>query len=114
APGRPPMRLGRQGLRHEIEAVRAPGMASENARHRHPAARPQAEAADGFVGIFRAAWQMPAARAEQRRQRVAVNSDQPATEKPWQPRDRKSSLRLSHRWPLGGAALVKSNRMRVP
>ena len=84
APGLPPMRGFGQGGGHEIEPVRAPGLAADDSRERHPGARPQSKTADRFVGIFRAARQVTAARPDQRRQREAVELHQRASGEPRQ------------------------------
>src|SRR5262249_2851745 len=55
-------------------------MAAQEPRQGHPAAGPQAETIQCRIGIFRAAWQMPAAKADQRRQRVAVERDEATPE----------------------------------
>src|SRR6185312_11759884 len=76
APGRVPARTLRQPRRHEVEAVGAERLAAQDARQRHPAARPQAEPRDRLVGIIGAAWQVAAARPDQRRQCVTINGHQ--------------------------------------
>src|SRR5262245_52890916 len=67
-----------QGSRHKIEAGRSPRMAPQDTRECHPAARPESEATNGFVRVFRAARQMPAARPDQWRQGGAIKRDQAA------------------------------------
>ena len=67
APRHIPARFFRQRLRHEIEPGRAPRLAAQQPRQRHPAAGPQAEAIERLIGIVGAGRQMPAAKADQRR-----------------------------------------------
>ena len=78
APRQIPSCIRRRALRDIVDAGRAPGLAAQQPRQRHPAARPQTETRDGLVGIHRAGGQMPALVADQRRQRVAVDPDQAA------------------------------------
>jgi hypothetical protein len=51
-------------------------VASQDAGEGHPSTRPKAETADRLIGIFRAAWQMPATRTDKGGQRVAIKRDQ--------------------------------------
>ena len=83
APRPPPLCARRNIARYEIQPRRAPGLTARDSRQCHPGAGPQAEAADRFVGIFGTARQVPAARTEQWRQRVAVQRHQRAAGKPW-------------------------------
>src|SRR5262245_52433709 len=53
-------------------------MAAEEPRQRHPAARPQAEAPDRLIGVLRAGRQVPALKADQGREGVAIDSDEAA------------------------------------
>src|SRR5262249_15922070 len=62
------------------------------ARQRHPAARPEAEAADGLVGIVRAGRQVPALEADQGRQYVAIETDQALSQEP-----RRAPRGIEHR-----------------
>lgn len=78
APRQVPACRRRKFPRHEVEAGSSPGVASQQTRESHPAARPQAEAADGFARIVRAGWQMPTFRTDQRRNAVAIDRNQAA------------------------------------
>jgi hypothetical protein len=53
-------------------------VASQDAGEGHPSTRPKAETADRLIGIFRAAWQMPATRTDKGGQRIAIKRDQTA------------------------------------
>src|SRR5262252_9669350 len=53
-------------------------MTAAEPRQRHPAARPQTEAADRLVGVGRAGRQMTAIEPDQCRNAMAVKLDQPA------------------------------------
>ena len=66
---------GGRRQRHVVDARRAPGLAAQQPRQRHPAAAPQAETFDRLVAIDRAGRQMPAVVADQRRQRVPIDPD---------------------------------------
>src|SRR5262249_4639745 len=77
APGQVPARIIRQGGRYEIEPGRPKGMTAAEPRQRHPAARPQTEAADRLIRVGRAGRQMPAIEPDQCRNAMAVSLDQP-------------------------------------
>jgi hypothetical protein len=80
APWQIPARPRRQSLRDKIETGRSPRVAAQQARQRHPSARPQAETVDRLVGIVGAGRKVPAAGADQPRQRVSVERNQAAPE----------------------------------
>src|SRR5882672_3682153 len=63
-------------------------MAAAEPRQRHPAARPQAEAVERFVGVAGAGRQMAAVESHQRGKRIAVGFDQGARGQPWAAGDR--------------------------
>ncbi|EJW11900.1 hypothetical protein A33M_2681 [Rhodovulum sp. PH10] len=56
-------------------------MAAAEPRQRHPAARPQPEPRDRLLAIGRAGRQMPALRADPRRQHEAIQPDHTHAEK---------------------------------
>jgi hypothetical protein len=74
-----PARIAGQRARHEIETGGAERMAAGEPGRGHPATGPQAESADRLLGIFGAGRQVPAVPAEERRKRVVVGFDQPAS-----------------------------------
>ena len=71
-----PARARRFCQRHVVDPRRAPGLAAQQPRQRHPSAAPQPEALDRLVAIDRTGRQMAAVVTDQRRQRVPVNPDQ--------------------------------------
>ena len=84
SPWQVPTGLLGQGGRHEIESRRSPWMASQDTSEGHPATRPKAEAVNGFIRVFRAARQMPAARPNQWREGDPIKRNKAAAGKPGQ------------------------------
>src|SRR5262245_22378351 len=80
APRQIPARVIRQRRGHEVEPAGAEGMAATEPRQRHPAASPQTEAADRFIGVIRAGRQMPAVEPAQRGKAVAVDLNESPSE----------------------------------
>jgi hypothetical protein len=78
APRQVPTRSRRQRVRNEVQPGCAPGMAAQQAGERHPAAGPQSKSFERLVSIVRAGRQVPAMKADQRRERVAIDFHQPA------------------------------------
>jgi hypothetical protein len=78
-PRRVPARAPRRCRRHAVDARRAPGLAAQQARQRHPASTPETKPLDCLIAINRTGRQMPTVIANQRRQRVTVNPDQRAS-----------------------------------
>src|SRR5262249_33655412 len=74
-PGQIPRRAGWKVLRYIVDAGRAPGLAAQQSRQRHPSAAPQAEALDRLVAINGAGRQVTAVVADQRRQAMPVEPD---------------------------------------
>ena len=85
APWQIPVRVGRWRGWDEIEPGGPERVTSAEAGQRHPAARPQAEAADCLLGIGRAGREMAAIEADQRGERIAIGRDQPASGEPRRP-----------------------------
>ncbi len=78
APRPVPARVWRSHLWYEIESRCAERLAAQKPRQRDPCAGPQSEAVERLVGIMRAGRQVPAAKADHRRQRIAVNLNETA------------------------------------
>jgi hypothetical protein len=93
APGQIPARPRRSRCRNVVYARRAPGLAAQQPRQRHPSAAPKTKAFDRFVGIGRAGRQMPAVVADQRRQRVPIEPDHAAPGIARQAQERACAIR---------------------
>jgi len=81
APRQKPVRIGGQGLGHDIQAGGAERLAAQQSRQSHPATGPKPVTLDRLVSIVRAGRQMPAVESDQRRERIAVRLDQTAAGK---------------------------------
>ena len=118
SPWQVPTRLLGQGRWHEIKSRRSPWVASQDASESHPTTCPESKAVNGFVRVFRAARQMPAARPDQRRQRDPIERNKAAASQAGQPSkclmvriENHSSSSGSLDWPVrAGSSIAKPSQ----
>ena len=94
-PGQIPHGAGRFHGWHIVDSGRAPGLATQQPRQRHPSSPPQSETCDGFIAINRTCRDVTAVEPDQRRQRMPIDPDQRAPAVARQVSDRARAVRTS-------------------
>src|SRR5690349_9827239 len=109
APGPVPAGARRRRFGHGIVAGRTEGAAALETRERHPAAGPEAMAADRLLAIAGAGRQIAAVLADEGRQDQLVEPDQPDAEPAGQSREaRPDGCRRANALAAAGRAMTDS------
>ena len=108
APRHEPARTRRRRGRHEVEPRCPPRMTAAQPRQNHPAAGPEPVAIERLVGIVGAGRQVPALKADQCREAVAIGFDQPAPGQTWCMADTMDANRHPRR--RAGSGFVSARR----